>query len=57
MGLRVFLIEDLLDAIDQNREPCVNGEAALKAVEIIRAIYLSAQRGESIRFPLTDVEA
>jgi UDP-N-acetyl-2-amino-2-deoxyglucuronate dehydrogenase len=50
-------IEDLLDAIDQDREPRVNGEAALKAVEIIRAIYLSAQRGESIRFPLTDEEA
>jgi predicted dehydrogenase len=49
--------EDLLDAIEQDREPRVNGEAALKAVEIIRAIYLSAQRGESVRLPLTDEEA
>jgi predicted dehydrogenase len=50
-------IEDLLEAIDTDREPRVNGEDALKAVEIIRAIYLSAQRGETIRFPLADKEA
>jgi predicted dehydrogenase len=50
-------IEDLLEAIDQDREPRVNGEEALKAVEIIRAIYLSAQRGKIIRLPLTGVDA
>ncbi|PKO21942.1 MAG: oxidoreductase [Chloroflexi bacterium HGW-Chloroflexi-1] len=50
-------IEDMLDAIEQDREPRVTGLEARKAIEIIRAIYLSAQRGERMRLPLTAREA
>ncbi len=50
-------IEDLLEAIEQDRDPLVTGSEARKAIEIIRAIYLSAQRGECVRLPLVDPEA
>jgi len=50
-------IEDMLEAIERDRAPCVTGTKARQAVEIIRAIYLSAQRGEVVRLPLTDPQA
>ena len=50
-------IEDMLEAIAQDREPRVSGTEARKAIEIIRAIYLSAQRGEAVHLPLNDPEA
>ena len=50
-------IEDMLSAIEADREPCVTGVEVRKAVEIIRAIYLSAGRGEMVRLPLVDEEA
>jgi len=50
-------IEDMLQAIAQNRTPSVSGVEARKAIEIIRAIYLSAQRGQVMRLPLSDPEA
>lgn len=48
-------IEDMIDAIEQNCDPRVTGAQARKAIEIIRAIYLSAQRGERMHLPLTDI--
>lgn len=50
-------IEDVLEAIDQDREPLVTGREARKAIEIVRAIYLSAQRDQRVRLPLVDPEA
>jgi UDP-N-acetyl-2-amino-2-deoxyglucuronate dehydrogenase len=50
-------IEDLIDAIEQDREPTVNGPEARKAIEIIRAIYLSSKLGKAIRLPLVDPQA
>jgi UDP-N-acetyl-2-amino-2-deoxyglucuronate dehydrogenase len=50
-------IEDLIQAIAEDREPRVNGPEARKAIEIIRAIYFSAQQGAAIELPLTDPEA
>jgi predicted dehydrogenase len=50
-------IEDMIQAIAQDRTPRVSGSEARKAIEIIRAIYLSAQRGQAVRLPLTDLEA
>jgi predicted dehydrogenase len=50
-------IEDMLQAIEQNRIPGISGSEARKAIEVIRAIYLSAQRNQIMRLPLTDPEA
>ncbi len=50
-------IEDMLQAIEQDRTPSVSGIEARKAIEIIRAVYLSAQRGQVMRLPLADPEA
>jgi predicted dehydrogenase len=47
-------IEDMIEAIEQDREPHVNGPEARKAVEIIRAIYLSAQQHVEMSLPLID---
>ena len=41
-------LEEILDAIEQDREPLVNGEAGLKALEIILAIYRSSKTREPI---------
>lgn len=50
-------IEDMLEAIEQDREPRVSGSEARKAIEIIRAIYLSARQGEVVHLPLVDPDA
>jgi predicted dehydrogenase len=50
-------LEDMLQAIEQDRAPRVSGVEARKAIEVIRAVYLSAQRGQVMRLPLTDPEA
>ena len=38
-------INDMVAAINENREPMVNGENGKKSVEIIRAIYKSSENG------------
>lgn len=43
------LIEDFLDAIDGNREPVVNGEAALRVHHLIDALLLASTRTEVVR--------
>jgi UDP-N-acetyl-2-amino-2-deoxyglucuronate dehydrogenase len=45
-------IGDMLAAIEEEREPRLNGEEARKAVEIILAIYQSAWKRESVHLPL-----
>lgn len=45
-------IQDMIDAVKQNRDPKVTGEEGRKPLEIIRAIYKSAQIHESVRLPL-----
>lgn len=40
---------DLLNAIREDREPLVNGEEGLKPLEIILAIYKSAQTGQVVK--------
>jgi predicted dehydrogenase len=44
--------DDFLKAIDENREPLVNGEEGRKAVEIILGIYKSASEGRIVKLPL-----
>jgi len=50
-------IADMLDAIATGREPRVTGLEARKAIEIVRAIYVSAQTGRVVHYPLVESEA
>jgi predicted dehydrogenase len=45
---------DFLKAIDENRAPFVDGREGRKSVEIIRAIYHSAETGRTVAFPFDD---
>ena len=48
-------LADFLAAIDEGRSPVVDGREGRKSVEIIRAIYTSAQQGGApVRLPLKD---
>lgn len=51
------LYADMIDAIQNDREPYVNGEAGRKALELVLAIYKSAAEGKAIKLPLTDCSA
>jgi len=46
------LYGDFLDAVEQDREPLVNGEAGKKALEIILAIYKSQKTGQPVALPV-----
>jgi UDP-N-acetyl-2-amino-2-deoxyglucuronate dehydrogenase len=45
-------IEDFIDAIKDNRDPFVSGEAGRKTVELFTAIYRSTHENAPVRFPL-----
>lgn len=45
------LYADLLDAIEEGREPLVSGEKGRKALEIILAIYQSQKSGRAVDLP------
>jgi UDP-N-acetyl-2-amino-2-deoxyglucuronate dehydrogenase len=49
-------IEDMMNAIREDREPLVNGEEGLKPLEIILAIYESARTGKEVTLPLKTVK-
>jgi len=44
-----ILIDDMIRAIQENRDPMVTGEEASKAVKVILAIYESARTGKEVR--------
>ncbi|MBS4218698.1 Gfo/Idh/MocA family oxidoreductase [Bacillus sp. FJAT-49711] len=46
-------VNDLFQAIKNDREPLVNGEEARRVIEIITAIYKSATTGERIPLPIS----
>ena len=46
---------DFLRAIDEGRPALIDGREGRKAVEIIRAIYKSAESGQSVSLPYEDV--
>src|SRR5207248_5696506 len=48
-------IQDVLAAIEEDRDPELNGEEGRKAVEIIVAVYRSAVNGETVTLPLEGV--
>jgi predicted dehydrogenase len=45
------LFRDVIDAIENNREPLVSGENGKKALEIILAIYKSQKTGQPVDLP------
>lgn len=45
-------IEETLDAIENNREPLVNGQEARRTVELFTAIYRSTRDNRPVKFPL-----
>ena len=44
------LIKDLIEAIEDDREPKVNGWEGLKSLRIITAIYESSRQKKEVRF-------
>jgi UDP-N-acetyl-2-amino-2-deoxyglucuronate dehydrogenase len=50
-------LTDFLQAIDLGRDPLVDGREGRKSVEVIRAIYRSAESGQAIALPVDDVES
>jgi len=46
------LYRDVIDAIKNDRDPLVNGEAGKDALELVLAIYKSAQTGQSVKLPM-----
>ncbi|MCX6328578.1 MAG: Gfo/Idh/MocA family oxidoreductase, partial [Bacteroidia bacterium] len=45
-------IEDFINAIRDDREPAVSGEAGRKTVELFTAIYRSTRDNQPVKFPL-----
>ena len=48
------LYADMIQAVRENRAPYVDGEAGLRALELVLAIYLSAAEGRPVQLPLPD---
>jgi predicted dehydrogenase len=45
-------IEEFLQAIDENRDPLVNGASGRRTVELFTAIYRSTRDKAPVKFPL-----
>ena len=48
------LYADVIDAINNHREPYINGEAGKRALELVLAIYKSAAEHRPVKLPLVD---
>lgn len=48
------LFADVIDAINNDRTPYVDGIAGRNALEVVLAIYKSQKTGKSVKLPLTD---
>ena len=48
------LYADMIDAIENDREPYVDGEAGRRALELVLAVYKSAAEGKSVKLPLEE---
>lgn len=51
------LYADVIDAIEHDREPYVNAQAGRQALELVLAIYRSAEEGKPVKLPLGDCSA
>jgi predicted dehydrogenase len=49
-GMHHGLVKDLIEAIEEDREPEVNGREGLKALRIITAIYESSRKKKEVKF-------
>jgi predicted dehydrogenase len=49
-GMHHPIIKDLIEAIEEDREPAVNGWEGIKSLKIIMAIYESSRRRKEISF-------
>ncbi|MCJ8012032.1 Gfo/Idh/MocA family oxidoreductase [Paenibacillus sp. KQZ6P-2] len=52
-----ILVDDLIQAVRENREPLISGDEARKSVDLILAIYESAQTGREVRLHPGGVKA
>lgn len=50
----ISLFADVIDAINNDREPYINGEAGKRALELVLAIYKSQKEGMAVKLPLVD---
>ncbi|MBB6713540.1 Gfo/Idh/MocA family protein [Clostridium gasigenes] len=48
------LFKDLIDSINEDREPLINGEEGKKAISIILAAYKSRKTGMPVQFPMEE---
>ncbi len=48
------LLENFIDAIDNDTEPMVPGEEGRKSIEVIRAILKSVETEQAVHFPVKD---
>lgn len=48
------LYEDVVQAINEHREPYITGEDGRRALELVLAIYKSSSLGTSVKLPLKD---
>lgn len=48
------LYADVIDAINNNRQPYVDAKAGRRALELVLAIYMSAQTGRTVKLPLIE---
>lgn len=46
---------DMIEAIEQDRPPYIDGKAGRRALEMVLAIYQSAATGKPVKLPLKDV--
>lgn len=46
------LYADMIDAIQNDRKPYVDGEAGRRALELVLAVYKSAATGQTVKLPL-----
>ena len=49
------LFADVVEAIEQDRQPYVDARAGRDALEMVLAIYKSAAEGKAVNLPLSDV--
>ncbi len=45
-------IDEFIEAVKNDRDPCVTGQEGRNAVELFTAIYRSGRDGKSVKFPL-----
>ena len=51
----VPLYRNMIEAIEENKEPLVSGIEGRKALEVVLGIYLSEKTGQKVKFPLHHV--